>query len=213
MTSKRHPLHVIDHPFIAHLLTQMRDRNTPSLRFRQLMEQVGQFLAYEVARGLHYRACRVETPLEPFDGTKLALPLTIVPILRAGLGLADGMLKTLPEAHLGHIGMFRNEEDLRPVSYYEKFPLDIAGGTVILVDPMLATGGTVIAAVQLLKNHRCTDIRLACALAAPEGVKKVHAVHPDVSIYAAALDRQLDHRGYILPGLGDAGDRIFGTTE
>jgi uracil phosphoribosyltransferase len=212
MTTKR-TVHVIDHPFVGHLLTQMRDRTTPSIRFKQLMCKVGQLLAYEVARGLHYRPHRVETPLEPYEGTKLALPLTLVPILRAGLGLADGMLETLPEAHVGHIGMFRNEEDLRPVSYYEKFPLDIAGGTVILVDPMLATGGTVMAAVQLLKNHRCTDIRFVCALAAPEGIKKLHAVHPDVPIYAGALDRQLDHRGYILPGLGDAGDRIFGTTE
>jgi len=212
MSSKRH-LHVLDHPLIGHLLTQMRDRSTPSIRFRQLMKQIGQLLGYEVARGLHYRPHKVETPLEPFEGTMLALPLTIVPVLRAGLGLADGLLETLPEAHLGHIGMFRNEADLSPVSYYEKFPLDIAGGSVILVDPMLATGGTVIAAVQLLKNHRCTDIRLACVLAAPEGVKKLHTVHPDVPIYAAAMDRQLDHRGYILPGLGDAGDRIFGTTE
>jgi uracil phosphoribosyltransferase len=205
-------LHLVAHPLVQHMLTEVRDKHTKPARFRALLSAIGQALAYEATRDLVMEPLDVETPLERFRGSRLRLPITIVPILRAGLGLADGIHRLIPEAQMGHLGMFRDEERLSPVSYYEKLPISVANGPVLVADPMLATGGSALAAVHLLKNRRCRDVRLLCMVAAPEGVERVHAEFPGVPVYAAALDRELDDRGYILPGLGDAGDRLFGTS-
>ena len=205
------PVHEIDHPLLACLLSEARDRGTSTPRFRQLLANAGMLLAYEATRDLATEPKAVTTPLESGSGVKPARPTTIVPILRAGLALAESMHRIVPAARTGHIGLFRDETSLQPVSYYDKLPTDIAAGPVLLVDPMLATGGSVVAAVDLLKRHHCDDVRFVCLLAAPEGVDRLRDEHPDVSIYTAAIDRELDHRGFILPGLGDAGDRAFGT--
>jgi uracil phosphoribosyltransferase len=202
---------VLQHPLVDHWLLELRDVRTPSPRFRELLKLCGEALAFEVARSLPTVPATVVTPLEPFQGRQLKLPVTLVPILRAGLGLADGMLRLIAQAQVGHIGMFRNETDLTPVEYYEHLPDNIAQGVAILVDPMLATGGSAVAGVKLLRSRGCADIRMVCLVAAPEGVRKLHDAYPDVPIIAAALDRQLNNVGYILPGLGDAGDRQFGT--
>lgn len=206
-------LNVIAHPLLDHFLTEARDRRTGAARFRELLASIAHILAYEATRDLPMEAAPVQTPLEPFAGKRLKMPVTIVPILRAGLGMAAGVHRLLPEANMGHIGMFRDEQQLSPVSYYEKLPLSIASGPVLLVDPMLATGGSAMAAVQLLRNRGCRDIRMICMLASPEGAARLSTEHPRVPIYAAAVDRELDDRGYILPGLGDAGDRLFGTSD
>lgn len=213
MARKNSNFVLVDHPLVHDRLTQVRCRETPSSRFRELVEEIGQLLAYEVLRDFETQPHRVDTPLESFTGRRLSRPITIVPILRAGLGLAAGVMRVLPEASVGHIGMFRNEANLSPVSYFEKLPVEIARGPVILVDPMLATGGSAMAAVQLLTTHGCRDIRLVCLVAAPEGLQRLQKEHPKTRVYAAALDRELDDRGFILPGLGDAGDRLFGTTQ
>ncbi|MCE9590889.1 MAG: uracil phosphoribosyltransferase [Planctomycetes bacterium] len=204
---------VIDHPILRHMLTEARDKRTGHARFRELLGAIGGLMAYEATRDLAVDPLAVNTPLEEFRGVRVRLPLTIVPILRAGLGMAEGMTRYLPDAGTGHIGMFRDETQLNPVGYYEKLPLNVAGGPVLLVDPMLATGGSAMAAVTLLKNRKCKDIRLICLVAAPEGVERVVREHPDLRIFAVSQDRELDDRGYILPGLGDAGDRLFGTSE
>ena len=206
-------VHVIDHPLIAHYLTRIRDKQTPSPRFRELVGQVGALLAYEATRDLTLTDHDIDTPLERHTGRRLDMPISIVPILRAGMGFADAIHRMIPDAHMGHIGMFRDEKKLSPVGYYQKLPRHIAEGPTLLVDPMLATGGSAVAAVKLLKSHGCTDIRFVCLIAAPEGIETLQSEAPDVSVFTAAIDRQLDERGYILPGLGDAGDRIFGTTE
>lgn len=211
--SKSQQLRVIDHPLLRHMLTEARDKHTPHARFRQLLGMIGGLLAYEATRDLALDPHPVETPIERHTGDKLRTPMTIVPILRAGLGLAEGMSRYFPDAGTGHIGMFRDETELSPVSYYEKLPLNITGGPVLLVDPMLATGGSAMAAITLLKSRGCRNIRLICLVVAPEGVQRLAAEYPDVLIYTAAVDRELDHRGYIMPGLGDAGDRLFGTSE
>lgn len=210
--SNRTRLHVIDHPLIAQMLTEARQADTPAPRFRELLARIGMLLAYEATRDLRTRPRRIRTPMEPADGVALDEPVSIVPILRAGLGLAEGVGQLLPGASVGHIGMFRDERELRPVSYYQKLPADVGRGTTLLIDPMLATGGSALAGIELLRQHGCRDIRLLCLLAAPEGIERVHKVEPAVSIWTAAVDRELDDRGYILPGLGDAGDRLFGTT-
>ncbi len=204
---------LIEHPVISHLLTVARDRKTSSSRFRAVLETIGELLAYEATRDLRLKTRDVQTPLEPFRGQALAGPITIVPILRAGLGLATPMLSLIPTARMGHIGMFRNEDSLQPEHYYEKLPPDVGAGPAILVDPMLATGGSAMAGASLLKQRGCRDIRFICLLAAPEGIDAMQRAHPDVPIYTAAIDRQLNDYGFICPGLGDAGDRIFGTTD
>jgi len=211
--TKSSHLTLIDHPLVHHLLTEARDRRTSSPRFRQLLALLGQFLAYEATRDLMLDAAAIDTPLEPFQGRRLRHRITVVPVLRAGLGLAEGILRLIPDAHVGHIGMFRDESQLRPVSYYDKLPVGIATGPVLLADPMLATGGSALAAIHLLKGKGCKHIRFVCIVAAPEGVARLAGEHPDVPIFAAAQDRELDDRGYILPGLGDAGDRLYGTSE
>lgn len=204
-------LHVLDHPLVGHMLAQAREVATPSSAFRGLLLRMGGLLAYEALRTAPHHKARIRTPLEEMEAVRLKMPITIVPILRAGLGLAAGMLELLPEARMGHIGLFRNEETLEPVTYYENLPRDVEAGPVLLVDPMLATGGSACEGIRRLRKRGCQDIRFVCLVAAPEGVAKLHDADPRVPITAAALDRQLNEKGYILPGLGDAGDRLYGT--
>ena len=204
-------LHVSQHPLVKHLLTEVRDEKTPPPRFRQLLETIGTLLTYEATSDLPLAQVEVDTPLESCEGHRLGTPVTLVPILRAGLGLSEGARAILPHAYTGHIGLYRNEQSLQPVSYYQKFPANVADGPVLLIDPMLATGGSAIAAISTLRQRGCKDIRMICLVAAPEGVAKVVEADADVPIYTASLDRCLNDQGYILPGLGDAGDRIFGT--
>lgn len=211
MNEDHAPLTVLDHPVAAHLVTHIRDENTPPPRFRDLVARVGMLLAYEATRDIPTQWVDVQTPMQTTHGYVLQFPVTVVPILRAGLGLAEGVMHLLPKAAMGHVGMFRDEKALTPVSYYEKLPEQIADGPVLLIDPMLATGGSACAAIDLLKKRSCTDIRFLCLIAAPQGVEKLNEAHPDVPIYTAALDDGLNEIGYILPGLGDAGDRLYGT--
>jgi len=205
-------VHLIDHPMIQHKLTIMRDKETPSSLFRQLLYEISLLMGYEVTRDFPLEDVEVETPLEVATLKRIAgKKVAIVPILRAGLGMVDGLRDLIPVARVGHIGLYRDEETHQPVPYYCKFPQGIDKRMVILTDPMLATGGSACDAIDLLKKNGCTDIRLMCLVAAPEGVKVVQEKHPDVDIYVAAIDRELNENCYILPGLGDAGDRIFGT--
>ena len=204
-------LHVFDHPLIQQKLTRIRQRETKTIDFRRILNQIAGLMLFDISDGLPTRNVEIETPLERTTGTQVSVPITIVPILRAGIGMTDGLLALIPEARVGHIGLYRDEQSLQPVPYYAKFPADMAAGVVLLVDPMLATGGSAIHAANELKVRGCTDIRFICLVAAPEGVQAFADVHPDVPIHTAALDRQLNEKGYILPGLGDAGDRIFGT--
>ncbi|QDU33711.1 Uracil phosphoribosyltransferase [Poriferisphaera corsica] len=206
-------LQVIKHPLIDHYLTRIRDIDTSCARFRDLVGCVGTLLAYEATRDVKQEEVEVQTPMEKCTGLRFANNVCIVPILRAGIGFSDAIVSLFPDAHIGHIGLFRNEDILEPVEYYKSLPIQIGQGPVLLVDPMLATGGSAIAAAKMLKEKGCKDIRFICLIAAPEGIEKFHIAHPDVPIYTAAVDRQLDENGYILPGLGDAGDRIFGTLE
>lgn len=207
------PARLIDHPMVVHLQTELRNLDTQTHRFREIAERLGAILAYEALRDAPREAHTVSTPLEPYEGARLKGPVTVVPILRAGLGPAAGMARFIPGSQVGHIGMFRDEKSLMPVSYYVKLPANIAQGPVVLVDPMLATGGSAVAAIEVLKQRGCADIRFTCLVAAPEGIEKLQAAHDDVPITTCAIDRQLNEKGYILPGLGDAGDRIFGTVE
>ena len=202
----------IAHPLILHKLALIRDKNTGSKDFRELVEEVSMLLAYEVTRDLQMEEVKVETPIcvtkcKMLSGKKVA----IVPILRAGLGMVDGMLKLIPAAKVGHIGLYRDEKTLQPVEYFCKLPHDIAERDIIVVDPMLATGGSAVDAITLLKNKGAKYIRLVCLISSPEGIKAVMDVHPDVDIYLASIDEKLNENGYIVPGLGDAGDRLFGT--
>src|SRR5215218_4805838 len=202
---------VIDHPVVQTKLTELRDYTTEHRKFRTLLDEIAGLMVYEVTRDWPTTAKPVQTPLERTTGRVLARPVTLVPILRAGLGMADGVLKMLPDARLGHLGVRRDEQTLQPIAYYQKLPPDIASTEVLLIDPMLATGGSGSAAVSFLKNAGVTSMKFVCLVAAPEGIQALHAHHPEVPIYAASIDRQLNEKGYILPGLGDAGDRIFGT--
>jgi uracil phosphoribosyltransferase len=204
-------VHVINHPVIQTKLTQLRDFTTDHREFRALLDEIASLMVYEVTRDWPTRPRVVQTPLEKFTGIELARKVTLVPILRAGLGMADGVLSMLPDARMGHLGVYRNEKTLEPVSYYSKLPPDIADTEVLLIDPMLATGGSGSAAVQFLKNAGVTSMKFVCLVAAPEGIATIHSHHPEVPIYTAAIDRELNEKGYIVPGLGDAGDRIFGT--
>jgi uracil phosphoribosyltransferase len=203
---------VVDHPLVQHKLSLMRQKETPTSEFRHLVREVALLLAYEITRNLPLETRRIETPLMPMDARVLAgKKVCIVSILRAGNGLLDGMLDLIPSARVGHIGLWRDPQTLRPVEYYYKVPQDVAERPVIIVDPMLATANSAVAAVDRAKQSGVTDIKLACLLAAPEGVERMNQAHPDVTIYTASLDQGLNEHGYILPGLGDAGDRIFGT--
>ena len=202
----------ITHPLIQHKMAFIRDKNTGSKDFRELVEEVSMLLAYEVTRDLQTEEVEIETPIcktkcQMLSGKKTA----IVPILRAGLGMVDGMLKLIPAAKVGHIGLYRDEETLQPVEYFCKLPQDIEERDVIVVDPMLATGGSAADAITLLKKRGAKNIRLVCLISAPEGIKLVQNAHPDVDIYVGSIDEKLNDHGYIVPGLGDAGDRLFGT--
>ena len=204
--------HVTDHPLIQHKLTIMRRTDTSSKDFRELLEEISMLMGYEITRNLPLEDIEIKTPLcrttaKRISGKKLA----IVPILRAGLGMVDGLLKLVPVARIGHIGLYRDPETHLPVEYYCKLPPDISNRLVIVVDPMLATGGSAADALRKLKERGCKNLCLMCLVAAPEGVRKVQSEHPDVDIYATSLDECLNDHAYIIPGLGDAGDRIFGT--
>jgi uracil phosphoribosyltransferase len=201
-----------DHPLLRHKLTLLRDRDTPTAQFRQIAREISLLLAYEATRDLPLEPIDIETPLEPMRAERLAgKKLCIVSILRAGNGILDGMLDLLPSARVGHIGLYRNPETLRPVEYYLKLPSDIADRSVILVDPMLATGHSAIAAAARLKQAGVSTMKFVCLLAAPEGVAALTDAYPDLPVFTGAIDRELDGHGYIRPGLGDAGDRIYGT--
>lgn len=205
-------LHVFDHPLITHKLSIMRNKNTGSKDFRQLLEEISLLMGYEVTRNLPTVEYEIETPVAKMTAKKISgKKVAIVPILRAGLGMVDGLLTLIPVAKVGHIGLYRDPETHEPVEYYCKMPSDIQERNVILVDPMLATGGSASDAITMIKKRGCKQIQLMCLVAAPEGVKKIQADHPDVDIFVAALDEKLNDHAYIVPGLGDAGDRIFGT--
>jgi uracil phosphoribosyltransferase len=205
-------LTVVDHPLIQHKLSIMRDKNTPSNQFRQLLREISHLLAYEVTRNLPMTTKTIETPMATIEAPKLAgKNLALVSILRAGNGLLDGMLDLIPSARVGFVGLYRDEETLKPVKYYFKVPSEIDKRLVIAVDPMLATGNSSAAAIDMLKEAGAKNIVFLCLLAAPEGVARMKEAHPDVPIITASLDDKLNDKGYIMPGLGDAGDRIYGT--
>lgn len=204
-------LSVFSHPLIQQKLTQLRDKRTGTEVFRKRLNEIAALMVFQVSRDFPIKQIEIETPLEKTTGEALSRPVTLVPILRAGIAMTDGVLSVMPEARVGHIGVYRDEATLKPVAYYAKFPPDMSEGPVLLIDPMLATGGSASHAVTTLKKRGCRDIRLICLVSAPPGVQRLLDEHPDVHVYTAALDRGLDHRGYIHPGLGDAGDRIFGT--
>lgn len=210
--NKMAKLEVMDHPLIQHKLTIIRDKNTGTKVFREVVNEIARLMAYEVSRDMPLQDVEIETPLvksvqKEIAGKKVA----IIPILRAGLGMVDGMLDLIPAAKVGHVGMYRDHETFEPVEYFVKLPSDIKDRQLLVVDPMLATGGSAIAAIDSLKNRGASIIKFVCLVAAPEGIKALQEAHPDVDIYTASLDERLDENGYILPGLGDAGDRLFGT--
>jgi uracil phosphoribosyltransferase len=205
-------LTVVRHPLVQHKLSILRDRDTPTKIFKELVDEIAMLMAYEATASLAIEPHDVETPLERMTGARVAgKKLVLVPILRAGLGMVEGILRLMPSARVGHVGLYRDHDTLQPVDYYFKVPADAAERDFFVLDPMLATGGSAIAAIDRLKRAGATRIRFLCLVAAPAGVKRVHGAHPDVPIIAAALDRELNEHGYILPGLGDAGDRLFGT--
>ncbi|MCJ2069657.1 uracil phosphoribosyltransferase [Methylobacterium sp. J-030] len=203
---------VVDHPLVQHKLTYLRDKNRSTKGFRQILNEIGMLLAYEVTRDLPLETVTIETPLQPMDGQQiLGKKLVLAPILRAGVGFLDGMLSLVPSARVAHVGLYRDPDTLEAVEYYFKAPSDLADRTVLVLDPMLATANSAIAALDLLKARGASDLRFVCLLAAPEGLAKFQAAHPDVPIWTAAIDSHLNEHGYIVPGLGDAGDRMYGT--
>jgi uracil phosphoribosyltransferase len=204
-------LEVLNHPMITHKLTLMRKKETGTKDFRENLDEIAELMAYEVCRDLPLRPLDIETPMGPCTGYELAKPVVIVPILRAGIGLLDGIRRLVPTAKVGFIGLYRDEETLEPHEYFAKFPKDLDQAIVMVVDPMLATGGSAIDAITMVKARGARQIKMVCLVGAPEGVKALQKAHPDVDIYLAALDDHLNEIGYIVPGLGDAGDRIFGT--
>lgn len=204
-------LEVLNHPLITHKLTQMRDKSTGTKDFRENLDEIAELMAYEVCRDLPTKPVDVETPIGPCTGFVLSKEVVIVPILRAGIGLLDGIRRLVPTAKVGFIGLYRDEKTLEPHEYFAKFPKNLEDAVVMVVDPMLATGGSAMAALDAVKKRGAKNIKLVCLVGVPEGVKAVQKAHPDVDIYLAALDDHLNENGYIVPGLGDAGDRIFGT--
>ena len=203
---------VIDHPLIQHKLTHIRDVTTGTKEFRELLDEIAMLMTYELTRNLNLEEVEIQTPVAKCKAKVLAgKKMGVIPILRAGLGLVNGVLKIIPAARVGHVGLYRDPQTLQPVEYYCKLPTDVQERDMIVIDPMLATGGSCVAAIDLVKKHGARNIKLMCLVAAPEGVQAVNDAHPDVEIYAAAVDECLNDHGYIIPGLGDAGDRIFGT--
>lgn len=202
---------IVDHPVVQTKLTELRDYSAGHREFRELLDEIAMLMTYEVTRDWPTTPRPIRTPLEPAIGATLARQVTLVPILRAGLGMADGVLRLLPDARMGHLGIRRDEATLEPIAYYHKLPPDIADTEVLLIDPMLATGGSATAAVTFLKRAGVASMKFVCLVAAPEGIAALHREHPEIPVFCAAVDRQLNDRGYIMPGLGDAGDRIFGT--
>ena len=202
---------VLNHPLITHKLTQMRKTKTGTKDFRENLDEIAELMAYEVCRDLPVQPVEIETPVAPCVGYELSKEVIIVPILRAGIGLLDGIRRLVPTAKVGFIGLYRDEETLEPHEYFAKFPKGLEDAVVMVVDPMLATGGSAVAALDAIKARGAKNIKLVCLVGVPEGVKAVQTAHPDVDIYLAAMDDHLNERGYIVPGLGDAGDRIFGT--
>ncbi|TNJ64703.1 uracil phosphoribosyltransferase [Paenibacillus hemerocallicola] len=203
---------VCDHPLIQHKLTYIRDKNTTTKDFRELVDEVATLMAYEITREIPLERVEVETPVQRAECQIISgRMLGLIPILRAGLGMVDGILKLLPAAKVGHVGLYRDPDTLQPVEYYVKLPTDVQERELIVIDPMLATGGSANAAIDVLKKRDCSQIKLMCLIASPEGIRAVQEAHPDVDIYVAAVDEYLNEHGYIVPGLGDAGDRLFGT--
>lgn len=205
-------LTVVKHPLVRHKVTMLRDRRTPKKIFKELVDEIAMLMAYEATADLSLEQIEVQTPLEQASGWQVSgKKLTLVPILRAGLGMVEGILRLVPSARVGHIGLYRDHDTLEPVDYYFKVPADVVERDFFVLDPMLATGGSAVSAITSLKRVGATRVRFLCLVAAPEGVRRLEDAHPDVPVYCAALDRELNAHGYILPGLGDAGDRLFGT--
>ncbi|MGY3766468.1 uracil phosphoribosyltransferase [Vagococcus vulneris] len=203
---------VIDHPLIQHKLTIIRDKNCGTKVFREVVDEIAMLMAYEVSRDMPLEDVEIETPIcKSIQKTLTGKKVAIIPILRAGIGMVDGMLELIPAAKVGHVGLYRDHDTLEPVEYFVKLPADIAERQLLVVDPMLATGGSAIMAIDLLKKRGATNIKFVCLVAAPEGIKALQEAHPDVDIYVAGLDEKLNEDSYIVPGLGDAGDRLFGT--
>jgi len=204
-------LNVLKHPLLTHKLALLRRKETTTKDFRETLEEIAGLMAYEITRDLPVRQITIETPLGICDTQELAMDIVIVPVLRAGLGMVDGIRNLIPAARVGHIGMYRDHVTLKPMTYYSKFPDNIPAAVVLVLDPMLATGGSASAAIQVLKDQGARTIKLVCVVGAPEGVDRIRKDHPDVQIYLAGFDEKLNEHGYIVPGLGDAGDRLFGT--
>jgi len=205
-------VYVFDHPLIQHKVTFIRDKNTGTKEFRELVDEVTTLMGYEITREMPLQETTIETPVATCKSNVIAgKKVGLVPILRAGLGMVDGLMKLIPAAKVGHVGLYRDPETLQPVEYYVKLPSDVADRELIVTDPMLATGGSAVAAITALKNRGAKNLKLMCLIAAPEGIKMVQDEHPDVDIYVAAIDEYLNDHGYIVPGLGDAGDRLYGT--
>ncbi len=204
-------LHIIDHPLITHKLTQLRKKETTTKDFRQNLEEIAALMAYEITRDVPTRQVRIETPMTTTETLEMAMDIVLVPVLRAGLGMVDGITGLIPTAKVGHIGIYRDDETLKPMPYFEKFPVTLPQSIVMVLDPMLATGGSASAAIQAIKNKGANSIKLVCIVGSTEGVARIEKDHPGIQVYLAALDEGLNEHGYILPGLGDAGDRLFGT--
>lgn len=212
MVDEQRRVHVIDHPLVQHKLTMLRDERTGPKDFRDLTEELSMLMAYEVTRDMPTEKTPVTTPVASTLGTIIAgKKLSVIPILRAGLGMVPGILRLVPAAKVGHIGVYRDPETLEPVEYYCKLPLDIDERDIIIVDPMLATGGSAVAAIDFIKRRGGTSLKFMAIVSAPEGIKRLHDAHPEVPIYVAAVDERLNENAYIVPGLGDAGDRLYGT--
>jgi uracil phosphoribosyltransferase len=204
-------LNLLKHPFLTHKLTRLRRKETDTKDFRRTLGEIAGLMAYEITRDLPLKDITIETPLGECHTQELARDVVLIPILRAGLGMVEGISNLMPSARIGHLGMYRDHETLQPKTYYSKFPDNLPDAIVMVLDPMLATGGSSSAAIQILKDHGARTIKLVCVVGAPEGIDKIMKDHPDVQIYLAGLDEKLNHNGYIVPGLGDAGDRLFGT--
>ena len=211
MTNTFTTLNIVNHPLIKHKLARIRDKKTNNLEFRALLNEIASLMVYEITREIPTKKIMVETPLETTECEIIKKDLTLVPILRAGLGMVEGILQLVPNARVGHIGLYRDESSLEAIEYYKKFPLTMPDSKIILIDPMLATGVSASSAISFIKNSKGKDISFVCLVSAPQGVKKIIHDHPDVPIYTSAFDRTLNEKAYILPGLGDAGDRIYGT--